>query len=62
LYDKYAVGPMTDPQGPASGSLRVIRGGSWVISARYCRSAYRNRHVPGRRRDDLGFRLLRTAP
>ncbi|MEE8587464.1 MAG: SUMF1/EgtB/PvdO family nonheme iron enzyme [Acidobacteriota bacterium] len=34
--------PDTDPQGPESGSYRVIRGGSWFTPARYCRSADRS--------------------
>ena len=49
-----------DPQGPASGSYRVIRGGGWSNGARYLRSAYRNAYDPGNRRDRLGFRLVRT--
>lgn len=36
--------------------LRVIRGGCWYYSARYCRSAYRLRWHPGLRYDSLGFR------
>ena len=40
-YDDYTAEPVTDPQGPASGSRRVVRGGSWGIGAGYCRSAYR---------------------
>ena len=47
---------VTDPQGPASGSRRVIRGGSWDSDAGYCRSASRLRGYPGVRYDDLGFR------
>ena len=27
-YGGYAVGPFTDPQGPAIGAYRVLRGGS----------------------------------
>jgi formylglycine-generating enzyme len=53
---------VTDPQGPAAGSIRVIRGGSWFIDARYCRSAHRGRNAPGSRFGDLGLRLLRTDP
>jgi formylglycine-generating enzyme required for sulfatase activity len=61
-YDKYVAGPVTDPQGPAAGSYRVIRGGSWLYVARNCRSAYRYHNAPGFRNDSLGFRLLRTDP
>jgi formylglycine-generating enzyme required for sulfatase activity len=61
-YGAYAAEPVTDPQGPASGSGRVIRGGSWRDDAGYCRSAYRGSDAPGYRYDHLGFRLLRMAP
>jgi formylglycine-generating enzyme required for sulfatase activity len=39
---------------------RVIRGGSWIDVARYCRSAIR-RGPPGDRGYDLGFRLARSV-
>ena len=61
-YGEYAAEPVTDPQGPASGSYRVLRGGSWGSDTGDCRSAYRGNDAPGFRDDDLGFRLLRTAP
>jgi formylglycine-generating enzyme required for sulfatase activity len=61
-YGTYTAEPVTDPQGPASGSIRVIRGGGWLNDAGRCRSAYRLYVTPGGRVDDLGFRLLRTAP
>ena len=32
---------VTDPKGPDSGSDRVLRGGSWYLNARFCRSADR---------------------
>jgi formylglycine-generating enzyme required for sulfatase activity len=40
------------------GSDRVVRGGSWYNSARYCRSAIRYWIGPGRRIINLGFRLV----
>jgi formylglycine-generating enzyme required for sulfatase activity len=61
-YSKpYPSGTVTDPQGPASGSIRVYRGGSWITHARYCRVSYRDDQSPGGRVVHLGFRLLRTA-
>jgi len=59
-YGDYSSGSQTDPTGPANGSGRVIRGGGWSNNARHCRSAYRSGGSPGKRYDDLGFRLLRT--
>ena len=50
-----------NPSGPASGSSRVVRGGSWDIDADHCRSAYRVRIDPSSRNYDLGFRLSRTV-
>jgi formylglycine-generating enzyme required for sulfatase activity len=54
-------GVVSDPQGPSSGSPRVIRGGGWIINAVYCRSAYRNGNAPGARYDNVGFRLVRVG-
>ncbi len=53
----YSPDPVTDPQGDASGSFRVFRGGSWSFNARYTRSAVRSSAAPGYRYDGLGFRL-----
>jgi formylglycine-generating enzyme required for sulfatase activity len=61
-YGTYAAEPVTDPQGPASGSGRVARGGGWGGDAGHCRSAFRGYGAPGYRDGYLGFRLLRTAP
>ena len=47
-----------DPTGPAVGSDRVIRGGSWDNGfAADCRSAYRSRNDPSDRSGRSGFRL-----
>ena len=59
-YGDYPAGNVTDPQGPATGSGRVSRGGSWGDDARHCRSASRYFSDPGGRSYYLGFRLLRT--
>jgi formylglycine-generating enzyme required for sulfatase activity len=39
--DYYKQSPEKDPQGPASGSSRVLRGGSWYDAPRWTRSAHR---------------------
>jgi formylglycine-generating enzyme required for sulfatase activity len=56
-YEAYSDGAVTNPQGPSSGSLRVLRGGGWFYPAGYCRSAFRRMDLPSVRYDYLGFRL-----
>jgi formylglycine-generating enzyme required for sulfatase activity len=51
-----------DVEGPASGSRRVCRGGSWGLPARFARVANRSLNPPAYRISAIGFRLLRTAP
>ena len=58
--EAYPRGTVTDPRGPSSGVLRVVRGGGWYYNAHYCRAAYRFRVGPGARVSHLGFRLART--
>jgi formylglycine-generating enzyme required for sulfatase activity len=58
-YGSYSSFPQTNPTGPASGSYRVLRGGSWIYSGRYCRSANRNYFLaPSNRHFNSGFRLV----
>ena len=58
-YGDYPAGgkPEKDPVGPVSGSYRVIRGGSWYLSAGYCRVSYRGYATPEYRDNYVGFRL-----
>lgn len=51
--------PVTDPTGPPSGTVRVIRGGSYSSDARYCRSANRNDAFPSSIDSTVGLRLVR---
>ena len=50
-------GIVTDPQGAASGSDRVFRGGSWYDGAGGCTVGFRFNDSPDFRFGDLGFRL-----
>ncbi|EMB37929.1 MULTISPECIES: formylglycine-generating enzyme family protein [Treponema] len=50
-------GIVTDPQGAASGSNRVLRGGSWDNYAEGCTVGTRGNGNPGNRGNLLGFRL-----
>jgi len=56
-YEPYTAEAKTDPTGPASGSIRVLRGGSWESAAH---SAVRNAFAPTLIYNISGFRLART--
>ena len=53
----YFTGAQTDPEGPASGSRRVKRGGSWGTDGTYLRSAERGSDTPGLHNSYVGFRV-----
>ena len=59
-YGKYPSSLVTGPQGPSTGSYRVIRGGGWYGYAGDVRSANRDGKSPGDRIGSVGFRLVRT--
>jgi len=57
----YGSGSQTNPVGPSqAGSIRVLRGGSWVSYASNCRVADRSNFSPGDSYIHLGLRLSRT--
>ena len=56
-YGDYPQNDLVDPQGAEKGEFRVLRGGSWVNDAVYCRSAVRNWFVPVSRADGIGLRV-----
>ena len=53
----YSSSSQYNPTGPASGSRRVYRGGSWGSSARLCRVSHRDYNGPSYRFYNLGLRL-----
>jgi formylglycine-generating enzyme len=56
----YTAGAVTNPQGPASGTLRVLRGGSFrLFLAGFCRVVIRDGHEPTYSDYDIGFRCAR---
>ena len=57
----YARSPITDPQGPADGSVRVRRGGSWHTWPLYARCGYRNWNTAQTRYVLVGVRLVREV-
>ncbi len=60
-YGDYEKGAATDPTGAPTGSLRVLRGGSWLNFPGFCRLAGRSRIPPAFRFDYLGFRVAAVA-
>ncbi|QDU18944.1 SUMF1/EgtB/PvdO family nonheme iron enzyme [Urbifossiella limnaea] len=57
--DWYA-GPLkggVNPTGPAHGSSRTLRGGSWKDAARHCRAARRLSYAPGYQDETIGCRV-----
>ena len=56
-YGSYSSNAQMNPQGPSSGSLRVIRGGSWIISAERCRISFRGYVDDSSSNKVFGFRL-----
>ncbi len=56
--DRLPGGSLTDPQGPAMGSSRLVRGGGWRNGGSSCRSAYRIGSSPDVRDYYVGFRVL----
>ena len=57
----YGSSPDSNPSGPSSGDLRVLRGGSWDYNGYYARSAYRNSRYPNGTSYSYGFRCA-TSP
>ena len=60
-YSIYSAGAQADPRGPASGSFRIPRGGSWTSHAPFCRVTYRGSLSPTGRYYDIGFRCALPA-
>ncbi len=57
-YGPYPPGPATDPAGPAAGTKRVIRGGSFHFDANSARCGLRYTHAPQDKGFSLGFRVV----
>ena len=55
----YAHSPPQDPKGPANGSQRVLRGGSWRDDPVFLRTSFRYARDPASRSAVAGFRCAR---
>ena len=60
-YGEYAASGSTDPQGPATGTRRVLRGAAWNAGASSLRPTLRTGYEPEGRTQLLGFRVVRIA-
>jgi len=58
--DVYPVGAV-DPPGPASGSFRVRRGGTWSSHPIQCGAAFPGGSIPDYRNDETGCRVVVPA-
>jgi formylglycine-generating enzyme required for sulfatase activity len=56
-YYERRPNPDRDPQGPETGEVRVLRGGSYLGYQRYACCAYRNWTISSRN-EDIGFRVV----
>ncbi|MCY3023180.1 MAG: protein kinase [Planctomycetota bacterium] len=61
-WGAYPAGAVTDPQGPATGQERVMRGGSWFNNPHACRSAQRQRPGMDAGKGNVGFRVVVDVP
>jgi formylglycine-generating enzyme required for sulfatase activity len=57
-YGEYFHHSAIDPEGPATGAIKILRGGSWFHGPADCRSAQRDALDPGRRHSPYGFRVV----
>lgn len=60
-FDYYSASKATNPQGAASGDMKVNRGGSWTTPAVNCRNTYRHTDFPYEPAQDLGFRIALSS-
>ena len=59
-YGSYSSGSVTNPTGPATGSYRVMRGGSLSYVPGGCRGSKRLFNYPPSGFDNVGFRVVRN--
>jgi formylglycine-generating enzyme required for sulfatase activity len=64
-WGPYPQGPVTDPSGPATGGLRVLRGGSWNYDVPVffrCACRYYFNWAPTACSNEFGFRCAMNLP
>jgi formylglycine-generating enzyme required for sulfatase activity len=61
IYPAITGKPQIDPKGPATGTMRVKRGGSWNRMPDFSRVSFRNYHNPLNNDRTIGFRVARSV-
>ena len=61
-YDAYPAEAQVDPAGPAAGSQRILRGGSWGYVSTFVRGAHRYPVLPAADYLAVGFRCAEADP
>ncbi len=59
-YGRYSSAVESNPTGPASGTFRVMRGGSWFYDIQSCRCASRYNAYASKRSIMIGFRVAKS--
>ena len=59
-YGLYSSEDVDNPSGPASGSVKLLRGGTWYYDGYYLRVSYRGGNLPDDPNYSLGFRCSRS--
>ncbi len=62
--DYYSRSPVSNPSGPSSGDIKVLRGGSWYYDYGWdvLRTVYRGTSPVSNSSNDIGFRCVLPAP
>ena len=59
-YGPYSSASVTNPTGPATGTYRLLRGGSWYHGSSLCRGSQRLNDYPNAVNIVIGFRVARN--
>lgn len=58
-YKPYSNKAVTDPKGPLSGTMHILRGGGWYVPmTMYCRTTRRSSGSLNHKRSIIGFRIV----
>lgn len=61
-FGKYTANEQTNPVGPATGTLRVLRGGNWLVRDEGCTNTSRGALPPSFHDKSTGLRLIKDLP